>query len=166
MLYTQKGVWDQTRGVSPQGIFCHPYKNPDQKPLGRPLPCLFPARGDSFLPRSSISEPFPQLFGCRPTWKGTKPSSPPLAHPHPPPSGCPKAGTSRDGGPKPKGFFLEKGLPKTSRKEGPGSVSLCVPTTPRRLFGASACLWLHTAPGSCCRFRSRAAPSRPSPNHS
>lgn len=66
--------------------------------------------------------------------------------------------------PNPRASFWGRG--KTSRKEGPGSVSLCVPTTARRLLGASVCLWLHTAPGSCCCSRPEAARSRPCPNHS
>lgn len=151
------------KGVSVRDIPPSRQKTRTRSRSGACCPVYFQPGVTHFFPEALFLSHSLSCSAADPPGRAPNPP-PPLAHPHPPPLGCPEAGTSRDDGPEPKGFFLGEG--KTSRKEGPGSVSLCVPTTARLLLGGSACLRLHTAPGSCCRSRPGAARSRPRPNHS
>lgn len=128
------------QGVSVKGYFAIPTKTRTRSRWGARCPVYFQPGVTHFFPEALFLSHSLSCSAADPP--GRAPNPPPLLiHPHPPPSGCPKADTSRDDGLKTQVLLLGEG--KTSRKDEPGSLSLCVPTTARRLLGASSCLWLH-----------------------
>lgn len=144
-------------GSDPRGVSVRNIPPSRQKPAprsrsGARCPVYFQPGVTHFFPEALFQSHSLSCSAADPPGRAPSPP-PPLAHPHPPPLGCPKAGTRRDDGPKTKGLFFGGGqnLPQ-------GRPCLRAPVcTQSGGARTSACLWLHTAPGSCCCSRRGAA---------